>query len=384
MGNQGRFPADSVTALLQAFVQVPSVNPAGDPGVDAADTGERRMAERVAQALADLGVQAELPEVLPGRPNVVGRFPADRPGKPKLLLCPHLDTVSVRGMTVEPFAAERRDGKILGRGTTDTKGTMAAMLWALAELGPDAVARMRHEVWFAGLMDEEAGNRGAHALAAAIPDAAFALVGEPTGCQVVHTTKGVAWLHLRTTGRAVHAASPHLGDNAIYKMADVVRAVRDELLPAFAKEADPVLGTATASVGIISGGSKINIVPETCAVELDLRTVPAQDRPGFLDEVRTLLERACPGLEFETNPIRQHAPLHTPPDHPGVQALVAAGGRCVGAPWFCDGSVLSAAGIPAAAAGPGDIAQAHTADEFLAEDDLLAGVEFYKRFFARM
>ncbi len=377
-----RLPADSVTSLLQAFVQTPSVNPAGDPGVDVADTGERRMAERVGQALADLGVEAEFPEVLPGRPNVIGRFPADRPGKPKLLLCPHLDTVSVRGMTVDPFAAEVRDGKILGRGTTDTKGTLTAMLWALAELGPDAVARMGHEVWFCGLMDEEAGNRGAYALAEAFPDAAFALIGEPTRCQVVHTTKGIARLLLRTTGRAAHSASLHLGDNAIYKMADAVRAVRDELLPAFAREPDPILGAPTASVGVIRGGSKVNIIPDACTAELDLRTVPAQNRPGFLDEVHALLRRACPGLEMELD--HGHAPLQTPPEHPGVQALVAAGGKCVGAPWFCDGSVLSAAGIPSVAAGPGDIAQAHTADEFLAEEDLLAGVEFYKRFFARM
>ena len=377
-----RLPADSATALLQAFVRVPSVNPTGDPGVDAADTGERRMAERVAEALADLGVQAELPEILPGRPNVVGRFPADRPGKPKLLLCPHLDTVSVRGMTIDPFAAELRDGRLLGRGATDTKGTLTAMLWALAELGPDAVARMGHEVWFCGLMDEEAGNRGAYALAAALPDAAFALVGEPTRCQVVHTTKGIVRLRLRTAGRAAHSASPHLGDNAIYKMADAVRAVRDELFPAFAREPDPVLGAPTASVGVINGGSKVNIVPDACTAELDLRTVPAQDRPGFLDEVHALLRRASPELEIDL--LHRHASLQTPPEHPGVQALVAAGGRCVGAPWFCDGSVLSAAGIPAAAAGPGDIAQAHTADEFLAEADLLAGVEFYRRFFARM
>ncbi len=380
--NLGRFPADSVTALLQAFVRVPSVNPAGDPGVGVADTGERRMAERVAQALADLGAQAELPEILPGRPNVVGRLPADRPGKPKLLLCPHLDTVSVRGMTIDPFAADLRDGKIHGRGATDTKGTMAAMLWALAELGSDAVAKLDHEVWFAGLMDEEAGNRGAYALAEAFPDAHFALVGEPTRCQIVHTTKGVTWLRLRTAGRAAHSASPHLGDNAIYKMADAVRAVRDELLSAFAREPDPLLGAATANVGIIGGGSKVNIVPDTCEVELDLRTLPAQDRPGFLEEVYALLRRACPDLGIEL--IRTHAPLHTAPDHPCVRALETAGGRCVGAPWFCDGSVLAAAGIPAVAAGPGDIAQAHTADEFLAEDDLLAGVEFYKRFLARI
>ena len=377
-----RLPADDVVALLQAFVRVPSVNPTGDPGVDGALTGEARCAERVAQTLDEIGARAELVEILPDRPNVLGQFPADRPGKPKLLLCPHLDTVSVRGMTVDPFAAERRDGRVYGRGACDTKGTMAAMLWALADLGPDAVARLEHEVWFAGLMGEEAGNEGAAALAAAFPDADFALVGEPTGCQIVHTTKGVTWLRLRTRGRAVHSASPHLGDNAIYKMADAIRAVRDELMPLFAAQPDPVLGAPTASVGLVHGGSKINIVPETCTVELDLRTVPAQNRPGFLEEVSAVLRRACPDLEIEH--VRSHRPLQTATDHPCIRALEGAGGRCVGAPWFCDGSLLSAGGIPAVAAGPGDIAQAHTADEWLAEDDLRAGVEFYKQFLSRV
>ena len=374
-----RLPADDVVGLLQAFVRVGSVNPTGDPGTT--ETGEARLAESVAGCLEALGARVEVRDVLPGRPNVLGRFPSDRPGKPKLLLCPHLDTVSVRGMTVEPFAAERRDGKVYGRGACDTKGTMAAMLWALADLGPD-VARLGHEVWFAGLMGEEAGNEGAAALAAEFADADFALVGEPTECQIVHTTKGVTWLRLTTRGRAAHSASPHLGENAIYRMADAVRAVRDDLLPALAAEPDPVLGAATASVGMIRGGSKINIVPEACSVELDLRTVPAQNREGFVAEVTALLRRGCPDLGVEF--IRGHRPLYTRPDHPCIRALEAAGGRCVGAPWFCDGSVLAEAGIPSVAAGPGSIAQAHTADEWLREDDLRAGVAFYGDFLRRV
>jgi acetylornithine deacetylase/succinyl-diaminopimelate desuccinylase-like protein len=100
--------ADSPVALLQSLVRIPSVNPSGDPGVPAAQTGEAACAARVAEALDVLGASTEVSEVLPGRPNVVGRFPADRPGKPLLLLCPHLDTVSVRGMTVDPFTAAAR------------------------------------------------------------------------------------------------------------------------------------------------------------------------------------------------------------------------------------------------------------------------------------
>ena len=372
-------PAADVVALLQALVRVPSVNPAGDTGTT--EVGEKRCAEFIADRLAALGAHAELREVLPGRPNVLGRFPADRPGKPKLFLCPHVDTVSVLGMTIDPFAAEQRDGRIYGRGSTDTKGTLAAMLWALWLLR-DTLPRLQHEIWFAGLMGEEAGNEGAAALAADHPDADFALVGEPTSCHVVYKTKGVVWLRLVTKGRSVHNATPERGENAVYKMADVLRHLRDELPRELAAWTDPVLGPPTASVGTVRGGSKINIVPDACVAEVDLRTVPAQDRAGLTDWITTHLRRACPDLSVEY--LRGNPPLDTAPDHPCVHALQAAGGKLVGAPWFCDGSLLAAGGIPAVAAGPGDIAQAHTADEFLAIDDLRAGVEFYKNFLQRV
>ncbi len=368
-------PARDVVELLQALVRVGSVNPTGDPGTT--EVGEGRCAARVAEILAHGGAEAELREILPGRPNALGRFPSDWPGKPKLLLCPHLDTVSVRGMTVDPFAAERRDGRIYGRGACDTKGTAAAMLWALWELRAD-LPRLQHEIWFAGLMGEEAGNEGAAALAADHPDADFALVGEPTGCDLVYRTKGVTWLRLTAKGRAAHNATPERGENAVYKMADLLRTIRDEIAPEFRALADPVLGAPTMSVGTIQGGSKINIVPEVCTVDVDLRTVPAQGHAGFVEEVSARLRRACPDLEVEH--LRSNRPLDCPPEHPCVRALQAAGGRLVGAPWFCDGSLLQAGGIPAVAAGPGDIAQAHTADEWLAEEALREGVEFYKRF----
>lgn len=375
-------PLPGVVELLQTLVRVPSVNPTGDTGVTASDTGEARCAECVAERLETLGARTELIEILPARPNVIGRFPTDRPGKPKLILCPHLDTVSVRGMTIDPFAAERRDGRIYGRGATDTKGTMAAMLCALGELRDD-LPRLGYEVWFAGLMGEEAGNEGAAALAADLKgETAFALVGEPTRCDIVRTTKGVTWLRLTTRGRSAHNATPERGENAIYKMADVLRCIRDEFIPELAALADPALGAPTAGVGTIQGGSKVNIVPDGCTVELDLRTVPAQNREGFVDEIAARLRRACADLEVEH--LRSHRPLATDPAHACIRALEAAGGRCVGAPWFCDGSLLQAGGIPAVAAGPGDIAQAHTADEWVAEDDLREGVEFYKRFLQRL
>jgi acetylornithine deacetylase/succinyl-diaminopimelate desuccinylase-like protein len=274
-------------------------------------------------------------------------------------------------MTIPPFGGELRDGKIWGRGATDTKGPMAAMLWALHELR-DRIPALGHEIWFAGLMGEEAGQEGARAFVKQ-EQADFALIGEPTGRDIVYTHKGALWLKLRTAGRAVHASAPDLGENAIYKMADVLHCIRDEIAPRLASQSDPVLGSPTISAGLISGGTKTNIVPDFCELEVDTRTIPGQDP----DEIPRLLRQASPGLDIS---LWQSSPLNTDPAHPLIQLLLKNGSRLAGAPWFCDAAVFAGAGIPAVAAGPGHIAQAHTKDEWISVSELDCGVQFYRAF----
>ncbi len=372
------FP-NNVIELLQALVWIPSVNPHGDAGV--AETGEKQCAEFAGDFLKHCGARVELREVLPGRPNVVGIFPSDAPGKDRIVFAPHTDTVSVAGMTIDPFGGELRDGRVWGRGASDTKGTMAAMLWALFEMR-EKISALPYEIWFAGLVGEEAGQDGSKAFSGELRadcDArgieAFAVVGEPTGLDIVNAHKGALWLTVTTRGRAGHASAPDKYDNAIYKMTDVIRCIRDEIAPGLAKIADPVLGAATISVGVCRGGSKTNIVPDLCVAEVDIRTLPGGfDALGF---VSNKFRAICPDIEIATF---ESPPLHTDSAHPLIRALEAAGGKCAGASWFCDAAIFAQAGIPAVAAGPGSIAQAHTADEWLAVADLQAGVEFYKRF----
>lgn len=371
-----RSPGTDVVDLLRDLVRIPSVNPLS--GEDASISGEAACAGAVAGHLHELGAaDVTLPEVLPGRPNVLARFPADSGRKPRLLFAPHLDTVSVSGMTVDPFGAELRDGRIYGRGSTDTKGTMAAMLRAFWNVR-DLLPHLSHEIWFAALADEEAENRGAQWLVDQRFEADFAIVGEPTQCNAVYTHKGALWLQLRASGRAAHAATPERGENAIYTLAQAALAVRDRLVPELAREVDEVLGTASASLGVIRGGRKVNIVPDWAEAELDLRTLPSQQGPEFAERVVALLLAAVPQLEVRV--LRSQPPLRTDRAHPLIAKLEAAGSRCLGVPWFCDGSVLAAAGIPAVAAGPGDIAQAHTTDEFLEIADLRRGEAFYTNF----
>lgn len=367
----------TVVELCQALIRIPSVNPAGNPGTE--HVGEAACAEFIRDFLRDSGFPAELREVLPGRPNVVARCSPRADGKPRLLLAPHTDTVSVAGMKIAPFGGELRDGRIWGRGASDTKGPMAAMLWALKE-NASRLDQCSHEVWFAGLAGEEAGQQGAHALAAE-ERFDFVIAGEPTGLGVVHTHKGSVRLELITHGVAAHSARPELGQNAIYLMMDVLQALREEIAPTLQSSADPILGKATFSVGIIQGGSKTNIVPDRCTASVDIRTIPSQRAEQLVTDITEKLQKLAPTLEVRDT---HSAPLFTPPDHPVIAQLKTLGATPTGAPWFCDAAVFGSRGTPAIALGPGSIAQAHTDDEWITIADLEAGAAFFSRFLTQL
>ena len=368
---------NTVVELLQDLVRIPSVNPHGDPGTD--QIGEALIAEYLVNFLRGLGAQAELREVQPDRPNVVAHWPGDRPGKPRLLFAPHTDTVSVGGMTIDPFSGEVREGKVWGRGASDTKGPMATMLWALKE-SREKLPRLGHEIWFAGLMSEETDQHGSRALAAE-EQFDFVIAAEPTNLDVVHAHKGSAFFNLRTTGRASHASRPDPSSNAIDKMLDVLAVIRTEFAAEFAEEHDPLLGNSTLSIGTIRGGTKTNIIPDFCEASVDMRFVPKHYRPGMIDRFRERLQKVCADVEVAAIP---SPPLYTDPAHPLIQKLGECGAKPVGAPWLCDACFFAERGMAAIALGPGSIAQAHTKDEYIAVADLEKGVDFFKRFLLKL
>ncbi len=370
--------ADGLGALLRELVRIPSVNPEGgeDPGI----SGEARCAAFLRDHLQNLGATASLEEVRPGRPNVIGRFPSDRPGKPVLVLAPHTDTVNVAGMTVDPFGGDIVDGRLTGRGASDTKGSMAAMLWALRGVGTERLAALRHEIWFVGLMGEETGQHGAKDFVGR-HRVDFAIAGEPTGLRTVHTHKGSCGLFLSARGRAAHSSRPELGINAIEPVLDVLAWLRREVAPTLAVLADPVLGVPTMSIAQVSGGARLNIVPENCGAAVDFRTVPAQAASGFTENLIRNIRSQFPDVEVR---LSESLPLFTDPAHPLVRLLAETGDGLAGAPWFCDAAVFAAAGVPAVAAGPGSVAQAHTKDEFIGLADLRAGADFFRDFLLRL
>jgi acetylornithine deacetylase/succinyl-diaminopimelate desuccinylase-like protein len=358
----------SVVDLCQALVQIPSENPSGSP----ASHGEEAIAQFVGQFLESIGARVEYEEVAPGRPNVYGLWPAPIGANGRILFAPHLDTVTVEGMIVDPFLAERLNGRLYGRGSSDTKGSMAAMLWALKSVD---LSKLNVAVGFAGLADEEFEQFGAQACAAR-KMADFAIVGEPTNLDVVYTHKGTAWLEIETRGKSVHASMPETGVNAIDRMIDALKILHERFPQICPVQGDSVLRNATISTGRIRGGAKINVVPDHCYAEVDIRILPGQE--SMAEAVADFFRKEqIPAI---VKSIKISAPLYTSPDHPFIEKFVALGSRLTGAGWFCDAACFALEGTPSIAIGPGSMSQAHTADEFIDIAELERGAEFFANY----
>lgn len=357
--------ADPLVSLLADLVAIPSQNPMGRDKTGA-EYSEAAMAAYVADYLKRHGVDAEQYEIAPGRPNVVGHL--DAGAKETLILEAHMDTVHAEGMTIQPFVPEVRNGRLYGRGACDTKGSLAAFLHAVCGAGSPARGR-RYNVILAAVADEEYQFGGAQRVVARGVRADMAIVGEPTQLHIVRAHKGVVRWRIGTTGVTAHSAYPERGSNAIYAMGHVLE--RLESYASALRETPPhaILGSPTLSVGIIEGGQAVNVVPDRCMIEIDRRTLPGETTDSVLAHVRDAL-RGLDGWTFDP-PHLAASGLDVAPDHPLVASLSAAirqetGSATVEAAQYAtDAGVYARAGIPAVVFGPGNIAQAHTKDEWI-------------------
>jgi acetylornithine deacetylase/succinyl-diaminopimelate desuccinylase-like protein len=385
--------------LLSAFVAIPSVNPAFPPlpnGLCDAETkpasgvpnllGERALAEAVADRARSVGLSVGFQEVLPRRSNVLVRLSPARRVRRRILLAPHLDTVGAPGDLEEMFRPVLRNGRLYGRGACDTKGSVAAMLAALLRLARSGRRPGETEITFAGLVDEENAQAGSRALAASGMRADLAIVGEPTRLQVVTAHKGDVWLRLETRGKSAHGARPELGRNAVHEMARIVEVLETTYAAQLRRRVHPLLGRATVNVGSIAGGTQPNIVPSQCAITVDRRTLPGESEAHVRAEILDNLRRH--GLKATLGSARQAPclPLDTNAQLPLVAQLLQAAGqdKAVGVDFFCDAAVLAQGGMASVVFGPGDIAQAHTASEFISVRSLEGATDLLERFLRSM
>lgn len=331
--------------------------------------------------------------------NLLVSLETAAPSDEWLLFDSHLDTVAAEGMTVPPFEATRRGTRIHGRGACDTKGSGAAMLWALRQAARSLAAQARRPARNTGVfftVDEEAGMLGAAALARDILPAwpgpvRGVIVGEPTLMRPVVAHNGLLRWTCATRGVAAHSSDPSRGRSAISAMARVIGAFENHYAPAVAARTHPLTGGAAASINVIHGGTQVNIIPEHCEIEIDRRLAPQEtpeaalfERDEFFAKLRqTAPETASVEIVGETqvlHPVDSSAPRNRA-FHAWMAGTLERFGvdaSPVGARYATNGCRYAAAGLPVIVMGPGDIAQAHTADEWIDAGQLSLAAAIYE------
>lgn len=365
------------TALLGELVKIPSVNPDGT---------EAELARFIQSWSKENGLEATLDEKIPGRPNVYVTLRGAK-RRPRLLFNGHLDVVPVgSGWRHEPFGAEIEGGRLYGRGATDMKAGLASALVAAKAL-LDSGIELDGELVIDGVIDEEGPGRGTvQALKRGIP-ADFGVVCEPTRLEVVTASKGAVDFELKVTGKAAHSSTPEDGVNAIYKMNRVIDEIR-RYSGTLAKKTHELVGHPTVSVDIIEGGVSTWIVPESCRIIVDRRTLPGESAEEVSKEIRGLVEgmrKEDPGLVIDLRFTQKDASCEISPKERVVGAFQKQCSRVLGRKVGVAGLtgttdarfMINDYKIPTVIFGPGDLTLAHKPDEYVSLAEVHQAAEVY-------
>src|SRR5579872_5458867 len=367
----------TLIGTLCELVRINSVNPAYEHGAS-----EAGVAEYMRHFFRAYGIETVLQTVFPGRPNLIAKLPGLDASR-RIVFEAHMDTAGIAGMGIPAFEPEVSGGRVYGRGSCDTKAGLAAMMCALASLAQER-RTPPCEIWLAGAADEEFSYRGVLCLCEELR-ADAAVVAEPTSLRLVVATKGCVRFRIVVHGKAAHSSKPELGVNAISQMATVISGL-ERHAASLAATPHALLGPRTMNIGTITGGTQVNVVPESCAIEIDRRLLPGEDTDDVLRGYADLV-RAIPGVQAEVQPpLLQDLPLETPAESAVVrvasQVLAGLGldGTPCGVPYGSDASKLSRSGVPSIVIGPGSIDQAHAAIEFVECAEVEQAFEFYRSF----
>jgi acetylornithine deacetylase len=361
---------------------------------------EGRVGDFLVQRFSAAGIPWVRQHVAPGRDSIIARLDATVPGAPVILWDAHQDTVPAEGMTIEPFTPVIREGRMYGRGTCDVKGGLAAMVTAIERL---ALAEARHAtVVLAATVGEEFGFLGALALAplwhgpgrAAGDDAVreflgskpvLAVVAEPTELDLVVSHKGSMKWRMRVHGRACHGAFPEKGINALYSAARAALAIEELSRELLTRHPDHPCGPPTLSLGTLRGGTGVNLVPDLAVLELERRLLPEENPAEARAEMIAKIAEACGDARIEHDaPFSDTYGLPDDTTDPAAAPWVTAveraarvrgAGERTAARYGTNAGVYAAAGVPSIVFGPGSIAQAHTADEWIDLGQLTAATD---------
>jgi acetylornithine deacetylase/succinyl-diaminopimelate desuccinylase family protein len=351
---------------LANLIRIPSVNPAYNP-----ESSEFEIQKWIAGFFQSHGIQVYEQEVLPCRPVVIAKLPG-RNRKRRLVFEAHCDTAGVHGMSIPPFEPQIRDGRLYGRGACDNKAGLAAMMHAIVDLQA-ANTPPPCELWVASTVDEEHSYKGVLKLCENL-EAVAAVVSEPTDMRLAIASKGCVRWRLTVNGKAAHSSRPSLGANAIERMAHIVSALEMHR-KSLSEISHPLVGSPTLNIGLIQGGTQVNVVPDTCWIEIDRRLIPGEQPSQVLASYRDLIASLAagnPDLNWVMEPPTViDDPLETAEDSPisksAARALSEAGldSSPLGVPFGSDASKFARIGIPSIILGPGRIDQAHTTNEYV-------------------
>lgn len=359
-----------LTALSSSLVAADSVN----PSLVAGGAGEREIATLIEAWARDAGLEAERLEDTPGRPSVLVRARGTGGGR-TLLLCGHIDTVNVDGMS-DPHTPRIDRDRLYGRGAYDMKAGVAAALIAAREASRLGLAG---DLVVAAVADEEHASLGVQeALRRVSADAA--IVTEPTELELVVAHKGFVWSEIEVAGRSAHGSRPHLGVDAILKMGAVLKGL-EQLDRSLAGRTHAMLGRASVHASLIEGGVELSSYPAQCKLGLERRTLPGETGEQIEAELAGLLERcrkADPEFKATQRTLLVREPFEINQDQELVALVAAAAGEVLGEPptiggasYWADAAFIAAAGIPTVLFGPGGDG-AHAIEEWVSLSDTQA------------
>lgn len=362
-------------SLLARLVAYPTVS----------DRPVTELAAFLAGLSEDAGFRVERFQTSETKCNVVAS--AGPPGTDGLILSGHMDVVPTEGQdwSSDPFTLTERDGRLYARGAADMKGFIAAAMAATASL-----PALRRELVLVWTHDEEVGCKGSAALADRLlelnrPVPSLALIGEPTDFKIARMHPGHETLRVLCVGRAAHSSLPDLGVNAIKVAGRVLAALEsleEELRQERAFEAELARPWPILNVGMIQGGTAVNIVPDACEIRLGIRPLPGQSVPALFGRLAARVAEVDAEVARWGGAARLE-PLHGVPallTEAGteLEALLAPWASCPGTcavPFATDGGNFTRLGVRSLVCGPGSISVAHRPDEHVSIADLLRGTE---------
>ena len=362
---------EDAVALTRALVQIDSRNPT----LSADGPGERNVALALGSVLGKWGFSVEVGES--DRPNLIARIgPRDSPA---MMFAGHLDTVGVEGMTHDPFSGDIKDGRLYGRGSCDMKSGVAAMCVAALRASERAGSSAARQLVIAAVTDEEYESLGMRAMLESGLRAEYAILTEPTRLSICPAHRGFVWSEIQFTGRAAHGSRWDIGIDAIRHAGLVLTGIDDLDAGALQNRTHPLLGRGSIHASTIVGGIGMSTYPDKCILRVERRTIPGESADDSLRELRSILDAVRarrPDLDATVRLIAAQDPSDVQVDAPVVQTLMKAlneeklNAPVEGLSAWTDAALLIAAGIPAVCFGPGDIALAHAAEEFVPVNEI--------------